>query len=64
MAWWNGEGTLVRMSCPACGHFALFADQYNGAPKIECRECELRGVKAVQSAFNKWLTPSAKEPSP
>lgn len=53
-AWWGPGTDLVRMSCPACGHFSLYADRSNGKPKIECRECSLSGVKAVQAALDAW----------
>lgn len=53
-AWWSAGGDLVRMACPACGHFSLYFDRTSGKPKLECRECHITGFGAVTAAFDVW----------
>lgn len=54
MAWWGPGSELVRMSCPACGHFSLYFDRSNCKPKLSCTECGINGIPAVIEAFARW----------
>lgn len=54
MAWWSADDSIVRLSCPGCGHFDLFLDRSNGKPKLECRGCGISGFAKVTAAFDAW----------
>jgi hypothetical protein len=51
LAWWSGDGSLVRMACPNCGNFSAYLTLPSNA--IECRTCDLRGLEAFQREFLK-----------
>lgn len=51
MCWWGPGATIIRMACPGCGHFEMYADRSNGHPTLECKGCGLAGAANVQKAI-------------
>lgn len=66
-AWWSGDNSVVRLSCPACGGFSLDLrrDQAGGIKALSCNACSLNGFAATQRAFHKVAGfIEAKSPKP
>jgi hypothetical protein len=62
-AWWDMDGSAVKMSCPACGGFSLLLTRTlpEGTVKtLACEACGISGVEAVQASFNSWTARQAR----